>query len=89
MGNVKQGAFTLPLKMLISVSVNSSGKPKFKVTSANVGPLPLPQSTLDQLSAQLDSAMAANLGPEIDNVYIENITIADGVMTVTGHQSQP
>lgn len=86
LGNVKQGAFTLPLKMLISVSIDSSGKPKFKVTSANVGPLPLPQSTLDQISTQLDSALAENLGPEIDDVYIENITIANGLMTVTGHQ---
>jgi uncharacterized protein YpmS len=89
LGNVKQGALTLPLQMLISVSVNNQGKPQYRVTSANVGPLPLPQSTLDDLSTQLDSVLTQNLGSEVDNVYIENITIADGLMTVTGHQRQP
>ena len=89
LGNVKQGALTLPLKMLISVSVNNQGKPQYRVTSANVGPFPLPQNTLDDLSTQLDSALTQNLGSEVDNVYIENITIADGLMTVTGHQRQP
>ena len=89
LGNVKQGALTLPLKIAIDVSVDGQGKPRYKVVSANVGPLPLPQSTLDQLSTQLDAGLTENLGPEIDNVYIENITIADGLMTVTGHQRQP
>ena len=89
LGNVKQGALTLPLKMSISVSVNDQGRPQYRVDTANVGPLPLPQSTLDQLSTQLDAALNENLGSEINNVYIENITIADGLMTVTGHQRQP
>jgi hypothetical protein len=89
LGNVKQGALTLPLKISISVSVNDQGRPQYRVDTANVGPLPLPQSTLDQLSTQLDAALNENLGSEINNVYIENITIADGLMTVTGHQRQP
>jgi hypothetical protein len=86
LGNVKQGALTLPLKIAIDVSVDNQGKPHYQVVSANVGPLPLPQSTMDQLSAQLDQTLTQNLGPEINNLYFDNITIADGVMTVTGHQ---
>jgi uncharacterized protein YpmS len=85
-GNVQQSGITLPIKMFITVTVDDQGRPHYQVTSANLGPLPLPQSTLDQLSAQIDQALQENLSSELDQIYIDDVHIADGSMTVTGHK---
>jgi hypothetical protein len=86
LGNVTQGALTLPLKMAIDVSVDGQGKPHYKIASASLGPLPLPQSTLDQFTTELDKALSENLPAEVHDLFIEEITIADGVMTITGYR---
>jgi uncharacterized protein YpmS len=83
-GNVHQGGLVLPLSMIVTVSIDEQGKPDYQVVSANLGPLPLPQSMLDQLSGQLDQTLANEMGPELEKVFIEDITIADGVMTIAG-----
>ncbi len=86
LGSVKQGALTLPLKMVIDVSADSQGKPHYQIASAGLGPLPLPQSTLDQLTAELDKALSENMPAEFQDIFIEDISIANGVMTVKGHR---
>jgi uncharacterized protein YpmS len=84
LGKVKQSGISLPLKIVLTISADAQGKPHYQVVSANLGPLPLPQAILDQLTAQLDQAMADQLNTASNNVFVEKIDIAGGVMTITG-----
>ncbi len=79
-----QSGITLPVKIVITVSVDSQGKPAYQIRSASLGVLTVPDSLLNQFKAELDSALANQLNLR-ESTVIETITIADGIMTVTGH----
>ncbi len=85
LGNVNQSGITAPLQMNMTVSADAEGRLHYQVVSAKLGPLPLPQSLLDQLTSQVDSVFSEQIGPEADKIFIESITIADGKMTIVGH----
>lgn len=84
LGNVSQSGMELPLKMALNVSADADGRPQYEVTSANLGPLPMPDSLLNQATAQIDAAIGGELASVTNDMFIENITIADGLMTITG-----
>lgn len=79
-----QSGITLPVKVVMTVSVDSQGKPAYQIRSASLGVLSVPDSLLNQFKAEMDSALANQLNLGEDTV-LETITIADGVLTVTGH----
>lgn len=86
LGKVQQGDAEATLELVLTVSVNSDGRPEYKLVSAKIGPLPLPDAMVQGLSVQLDSAFKSNIDPQMDDIYIDKITIADGVMTIQGHK---
>lgn len=85
-GKVNQNGLNLPIKIAVAVSANDQGRLAYQVVSATLGPISLPQSMLDQLTEQIDNALAGEMGAQVEDVFIEKITIADGVMTITGHK---
>lgn len=85
-GSVEQSGISLPLEFLVSIRVNSAGKLDYSIDSAKLGPFPLPQAQLDQLSSELDKAIAAQLGQGEQRIILDGITIADGTMVITGHK---
>lgn len=85
-GNVQQGGLSLPLKIVLTLSVDAQGKPTYKIISANLGPLPVPQPIIDQFSAQFDQIMAQQLNSRAKDVVVDQISVADGNMTITGHK---
>lgn len=87
LGTVNQGGISAPVRIVLTISVDDQGKPEYQVVEGRVGPLPIPDSMLDSLSNQLDTALA-DLGPEANGLVIEDITIGDGVMTITGRKVQ-
>jgi hypothetical protein len=58
-----------------------SGRPVATVTSATIGGAALPQSTSDQVAAQLNDALGAGLPAKF---VVSTVAINTGVMTVTG-----
>lgn len=84
-GNVQQGDMTVPLQLVLTVQVNSQGQPSFSVVSGYLGPLPLPEAMLNELSARLDSALTSQIRSKAGSIALDSITIANGVMTITGH----
>lgn len=81
-GQAESRGFDLPLSIVLEISVDA-GRARSKVITATVGPFSLPDSMLEQLTAQLDQAL---MGQFIDdNMIIDSITIADGKMIVEGH----
>lgn len=83
-GKLQQGMFTANISMTMKVSVDENGQPKLEITQADFGPLPAPQGLNEALSALVSEAFTGSLGPVATGFRLESITIADGVMTVSG-----
>jgi uncharacterized protein YpmS len=84
-GKVQQSGLNADLEMVMEVGATSDGKPDVSVVSASVGMFSLPQSMLDDLSAQIKSAFESKIDQGIDKIYIDTITIAGGEMVIEGH----
>lgn len=84
-GDVKQSGLLLPFKAAINVQANGSGGMDYDLDSGSVSSIPLPKSILEQIDAQARQMIDTIVAEQLSNVYIENVSIADGSMTVTGH----
>ncbi|HSO28058.1 MAG TPA: hypothetical protein VLS48_08310 [Anaerolineales bacterium] len=84
--NVSQSGFELPLEVVIEVFLDGTGEIDYRIVSADLGPFPLSDEMLDQLSAQFEGSFRAQLREQTKDIEIEEVTIADGVMTITGRQ---
>jgi hypothetical protein len=85
-GSVEQSGISLPLQVLVSMRVDSAGNLDYTIDSATLGPFPLPQALLEQLSNELDRAIADQLGQGEERIVLDEITIADGTMVISGHK---
>jgi len=84
-GDVKQNNINLPLTILLKLYVDGSGKPESEIVSASIGPFQLPESFLDQLISMMDSILVTQILPANQNVVIEQITINNGQMIISGY----
>ena len=83
-GKVQRGVFVANVAVIMNAGVDAAGQPKIEVASADFGPLPTPQALNDLISSFIAEAYTGSLGPAATGFRLENITIADGVMTLTG-----
>ncbi|NJC98529.1 MAG: hypothetical protein C3F07_10230 [Anaerolineales bacterium] len=83
-GKTQQGMFTANIGIVVTVGIDETGKPKIEVSSADFGPFPTPDGIKEAISAMIEEAYTGSLGPVATGLRIQNITIADGIMTVTG-----
>ena len=84
-GKVQQGGFLVPSQMSLVVTVDSTGYPQIKALSAKVGPFNLSEDMLNEISGQINILFTNSFRPRLSNIYVESITIADGMMTIIGH----
>ena len=85
LGKVQQGNTMATLELVLTVTADADGRPVFQLLSAKLGPLPVPEVLLQQISDQLDAVFTSKIEPRMENIFIEKIAIADGVMTIQGH----
>lgn len=83
-GKTQQGMFTANIGIVVSVGVDENGQPKIEIASADFGPLPAPEGLRDSVEAMVREAYTGSLGPVATGLRIETITIANGIMTVSG-----
>lgn len=83
-GKTKQGMFTANIGIIVAVGVDENGKPKIEIVSADFGPLPAPEGLNAAISAMIDEAYTGSIGPVATGLRIQTITIANGLMTITG-----
>ncbi len=83
-GKAVQGNFQVNIGIRISASVDTEGKPLLAVTSVDFGPLPAPEGINNAINALVAEAFTGALGPAAIGFRLDTITIADGVMTLTG-----
>lgn len=84
-GKITKGWFTANMLITMNVSIDpTTGQPKLEITNADFGPFPAPESLNSAISAMLDEAFTGSFGPVAVGFRLESITIADGVMTISG-----
>lgn len=83
-GKSQQGLFVANIGIIVNIGVNELGKPKIEIASADFGPFPVPNGIKEALTAMIDEAYTGSIGPAATGLRVESITIADGVMTITG-----
>ncbi len=84
-GKITRGWFSANLLITMNVSVDpTTNMPKIEIASADFGPLPAPAGINQAMSALIEEAFTGSFGPVAVGFRLETISIADGVMTVTG-----
>jgi hypothetical protein len=84
-GKVTQSMFDANILITMNVSIDElTGQPKIEIVSADFGPLPAPEGINTAMNAVINEAFTGSLGPVAVGFRLEAITIADGIMTLTG-----
>lgn len=84
-GKIKSGSFNANMLITANVGIDeTTGLPKVEIASADFGPIPAPEGLNAAISAMIAEAFTGTLGPVALGFRLEAITIADGVMTMTG-----
>jgi hypothetical protein len=84
-GKINQGMFGANMLITMNVTIDpTSGMPKIEIASADFGPIPAPEGVNTAISAIIDEAFTGSMGPVAIGFRLETITIADGLMTLTG-----
>jgi hypothetical protein len=83
-GKTQKGMLTANIGIIVSMGVDANGQPQIDVVSADFGPFPAPEGLKDAITAMVREAYTGSLGPVATGLRIETISIANGVMTVTG-----
>jgi hypothetical protein len=83
-GKTQQGMFAANIGILVNLGVDANGQPQIDVVSADFGPLPAPEGLKDTITAMVREAYTGSLGPVATGLRIETISVANGIMTVTG-----
>lgn len=80
-----QGMFNANILITMNVGIDeATGLPKIEIASADFGPIPAPEGINSAISAIIGEAFTGTLGPVALGFRLETITIADGVMTMSG-----
>lgn len=83
-GTAHQGYFIATAALVLNAGVDAQGQLQIAVTSADFGPLPVPQGLEQAATDAIEQAYTGWLGPVATGFRLESITVADGKMTVTG-----
>lgn len=84
-GDLPQNGILLPVKANLSVAANEQGNLDYDFLSASLGPLSLPENIVNQISDYVRGIIDQNITTVTGNLFIEEVTIADGVMIIKGH----
>jgi hypothetical protein len=83
-GRMERGIFIANINITAQVTVDGQGRPIIEITQTDLGPLPAPKGLNDTVSAFVSEAFTGSIGPIATGFRLDSISIADGVMTVTG-----
>jgi hypothetical protein len=83
-GTASKGYFKATARIVLTAGVDNQGQLKIELTSANFGPLPVPNGLKELITATIQEAYAGALGPIATGFRLESVSIADGTMTVVG-----
>lgn len=83
-GTAVQGILQAYVYIILTASVDAQGELKIELTSADFGPLPIPDELKTAVTVIIMEAYTGSLGPVATGLRLENIIIANGTMILTG-----
>ena len=83
-GIARQGFFQANIKIVVTTGIDEQGRLKIELTSADFGPLLVPAGLDEAVTAVLQETLIGAIGPAAIGFRLENITVADGKMTIFG-----
>jgi len=83
-GTARQGYFEATVSIILTAGADEQGQLKIELTSADFGPLPVPDDLKGAVTAIITEAYTGMLGPIATGFRLESIIITDGTMTLTG-----
>ena len=83
-GKIERGYLNANVLVILAVGIDELGQPKIEIASADFGPFPAPEGFRDSLTVLVTEAYTGSLGPVATGFRLENISIENGLMTVTG-----
>lgn len=83
-GKTQQGIFAANIGIIVQVGVDANGQPLIEIVSADFGPFPAPEGLKNAITAMVKEAYTGSLGPVATGLRVEAISIANGIMTITG-----
>jgi hypothetical protein len=83
-GTATQGYFQVTANFILTAGVDEQGQMKIELTSADFGPLPVPDGLKEAATAIIKEVYTGSLGPIATGFRLESITIADGAMVIVG-----
>lgn len=86
LASLTQNQIAIPFEIVLELSTDDQGNPKYKIVRGQVGPLPVPENIMNRLTDRLDQIIANRTTIDNQQVFIESITIGDGDLTVRGYK---
>lgn len=83
-GKAAKGYFEANVGIVLTASIDLNGQPLVEITSADFGPIPMPDDLTSSISAMVQEAYTGALGPLATGFKLELIVIAEGLMMLTG-----
>ena len=83
-GYVIQGIFRANIHLSISPILDQEGRITFELSSASVGPIPIPEAVNNTISAILTEAFTGTLGSLATGIRITSLVINDGQLAIVG-----
>jgi hypothetical protein len=84
-GKAAKGYFEANIGIILTTSIDENGKPLIEISSADFGPIPVPDNLTESISTMVQEAYAGAFGPLATGFKLESIVIAEGQMVLTGH----
>ena len=83
-GTAQQGYFQATISIILTARVNEDGSLSIDFTSADLGPLPVPDGFADTLTSLIEEAFTGTIGPVATGIRLTDISISEGRLTLTG-----
>lgn len=83
-GKAARGYFEANVGIILTATIDSNGQPLVEITSADFGPIPVPEDMTSAISTMVQEAYTGALGPLATGFKLESIVITEGLMMLTG-----
>lgn len=83
-GTVTRGIFSANVRVNLAAQLDAEGNLSFLLVDADFGNIPAPDSLKNTVSSILDTGLNSYLTELAAGIRIENVYIADGLMTISG-----
>ena len=81
-GTIKGEGISANGRVIMTMNIDSQGKPIIDIREANFGPFPVPTSLLDNLSTAVDRSIADSMKDYQSDYRLKSITFGTGTATI-------